>query len=128
MEPQEIETLLEQLDNQKSYPFPKIGQPVDAPKTQGVYIIRDSATKVVHVGRTHRGHSGLFQRLYQHLRGQSSFVQAHLDGIGSRLREGYTFQYLEVPDGRRRALLEHLATARHCPEHLGLGAQKPPTH
>jgi hypothetical protein len=85
------------------------------------------ARRVVHVGRTLRGHNGLKQRLVNHLRGQSSFVQAHLKGKASRLRDEYTFQYLEVPDDRKRALLECLAIASYCPEHLGLGASKTTT-
>ena len=54
----------------------------------------------------------------------SSFVIVHLRSDGKALREGYTFQYLEVPNERERALLEHFATAWHCPEHLGLGLRE----
>jgi excinuclease UvrABC nuclease subunit len=128
MEPQEIESLFEQLKKQKAYPFPQANEPLNVPSTQGVYVIRNSAGQVVHVGRTLRGRSGLNQRLKNHLRGQSSFVQSHLEGKASKLRDGYTYQYLEVPDDRKRALLECLAIASHCPEHLGVGALKPATH
>lgn len=123
MERHGIKTLFERLQKQKADPFPKAGERLVAPTTHGVYVIRDPARKVVHVGRTLRGRNGLLQRLYQHLRGQSSFVQVHLKGNGSQLRGGYTFQYLEVPDDRERALLECFATAWHCPEHLGVGAK-----
>jgi len=123
MEREEIETLFERLNEQKEYPFPKAGVPLVVSDKPGVYVIRDEARKVVHVGRTVRGRGGLKQRLNNHLRGQSSFVKdSHLNGDGSRLRGVYTFQVLSVDDSRQRALLECLAIARLCPEHLGLGA------
>jgi hypothetical protein len=45
-------------------------------------------------------------------------------GEGKKLRKGFTFQYLEVPNDRERALLEHRATAWHCPAHLGVGSRR----
>ncbi len=123
MERHGIKTLFERLQKQETCHFPKAGERLVAPPTHGVYVIRDPSRKVVHVGRTVRGRNGLLQRLYQHLRGQSSFVQVHLNGNCSQLRGGYTFQYLEVPDDRERALLECFATAWLCPEHLGVGAK-----
>jgi hypothetical protein len=128
MERQEIESLFEEFEKETIYPFPQAGEPLDVPSKQGVYVIRNPAGQVVHVGRTLRGRGGLSQRLNNHLRGQSSFVQTHLEGDASRLRDGYTYQYLEVPDDRKRALLECLAIASHCPQHLGVGALKPATH
>ena len=89
--------------------------------TQGVYIIRDIERRVSHVGRTLRGQSGLHQRLRNYLAGKSSFVKFHLKGHASKLREGFTYQCLEIKDARQRALVEHFATAALCPLHLGLG-------
>ena len=122
MERKRIEKLFARLQKQPTSRFPKVGVALVAPATHGVYVLRDRANKVVHVGRTVRGRNGISQRLYNHLRGQSSFVNAHLDGHGERLRTGYTFQFLEVADDRERALLEYFATAWFCPTHLGLGA------
>jgi hypothetical protein len=93
---------------------------LNAPYTRGVYLIRDPADRVVHVGRTPRGKNGLHQRLSDHLAGRSSFVYYHLGQDGSRLRNGYTFQFIEVEDARTRALLEAFATGWLCPDHLGL--------
>jgi hypothetical protein len=53
--------------------------------------------------------------------GRSSFTYYFLDGDGSRLREGYSYQYLEVADARHRALLEALAVGWLCPAYLGVG-------
>lgn len=118
--------LLQKLNSQPLIAFPERGQKLNAPEKHGVYVIRDPRQSVVHVGRTVRGKRGLFQRLNNHLQSQSSFVINFLDGDGSKLRGRYTFQYLVV-DGerqdRRRALLEHIATAWHCPKHLGLGRE-----
>jgi hypothetical protein len=72
------------------------------------------------VGRTQRAKYGLHQRLSNHLAGKSSFVYYHLNQNGSLLRSGYTFQYLEVEDARKRALLETFASAWLCPDHLAL--------
>ena len=51
----------------------------------------------------------------------SSFTRVYLKGKRSVLRHGFKFQYLELADDEMRALLEHFATAWHCPAHLGLG-------
>jgi hypothetical protein len=77
----------------------------------------------VQVGRTYRGQGGLQRRLSTHLGtgSSSSFTWYYLDRKGSTLRNGFTFQYLEVEDVRARALLEHFATAWHCPKYLRLG-------
>ena len=110
------------LEEQVWHRFPQARMPLEAPKTQGVYVIRNSSGMVVHVGRTVRGRSGLAQRLRNHLQGQSSFVQKSLAGKASLLRQGYTYQFLEVHHDRTRALLKFIATAWHCPQHLGLGS------
>lgn len=119
-----IRKLLSDLNRQRLYTFPEPRCSLDAPREHGVYIIRNSRGRVVHVGRTYRGKAGLLQCLRNHLAAQSSFVVAFLDGDGSRLRNGYTFQYLKVRDERERALLEYLATAWHCPKHLGVHASR----
>ena len=112
--------LFRQLCRQTAVPFPQPRQRLEAPCARGVYLIRDPGGRVVHVGRTPRAKNGLRQRLKDHLAGRSSFVHDHLAQDGSRLRSGYMFQYLEVEDARKRALLEAFATAWLCPDHLGL--------
>jgi hypothetical protein len=122
MERQEIEKLFRQLEERPRLRFPKLREALGAPKDRhGVYVIRNPTGDVEHVGRTLRGKERLFQRLKNHLQAQSSFVKKHLSGDGSVLRDGYTYQYLEVDDDRKRALLECYATAWHCPVYLGLG-------
>ena len=118
-----IAKLLTELACKPLLRFPPAGVPLRASQNQGVYVIRNPRKVVVHVGRTVRGKSGLQQRLRNHLAAQSSFVQASLSSEGARLRDGYTYQCLEVPNDRARALLEHIATAWHCPKHLGVGAK-----
>jgi hypothetical protein len=122
-ERQQISRLLELLHQQPILRFPQAGERIDAPTAQGVYVIRSKRGKVVHVGRTVRGQAGLRQRLRNHLSAQSSFVQSWLGGNGAALRDGFTYQYIEVPSDRLRALLENIATAWHCPVHLGVGAR-----
>jgi hypothetical protein len=86
-----------------------------------VYIIRKEET-VLHVGRTLRGRDGIHQRLKNHLHGSSSFTNEYLKGNGAILREdACTYQYLELEDPRKRALLEALAVGTLCPKHIGLG-------
>jgi hypothetical protein len=59
-----------------------------------------------------------------HLQGSSSFTNDYLKGKGAPLREeGYTYQYLELEDPRKRALLEAYAIGTLCPKHIGLGKQ-----
>ncbi len=126
MERAQIEKLFTELEERPRLQFPKVGEALGAPQNRhGVYVIRNLAGDVEHVGRTLRGKKGLFQRLKNHLQGQSSFVKEHLSGNGSALRDGYTYQYIEVDDDRKHALLECYATAWHCPAHLGLGLSSP---
>ncbi len=119
-----IEKLFQRLNDQPKIPFPKRGQNLEAPYEQGVYVIRGPTKKVLHVGRSQRARWGLWQRLNSHLQGYSSFVFEYLDDHPGRLRNGYTFQCLVVKDPKMRALLEHFATAWHCPAHLGLGESR----
>jgi len=120
-EPKKIQKLLQELINSESHSFPPKFKPLDAPTEHGVYIIYNSQDEVVHVGRSVRGKNGLHQRLKNHLQGASSFANKYLDGDGSKLRNGYKFKYLVIPDPRKRALVEALATGTLCPLHLGLG-------
>lgn len=116
-----VAKLFAQLEAAEVREFPLAKGHVEAPRTHGVYIIRDARRRVSHVGRTLRGSGGLHRRLRNHLAGKSSFVKIHLKGHASKLREGFTYQYLEIKDERQRALVEHFATAVLCPLHLGLG-------
>jgi hypothetical protein len=123
-EHQVIKDLFENLCSQPMRAFPQPRQPLDAPAKHGVYIIRQEET-VLHVGRTVRGQDGLHQRLNNHLHGSSSFTRKHLNGKGATLREsGFTYQFLELEDARRRALLEAFAVGVLCPKHLGLGDEE----
>ncbi|MCK4403819.1 MAG: hypothetical protein KAW02_01890 [candidate division Zixibacteria bacterium] len=79
--------------------------------------------RVVHVGRTRKAKDGIHQRLKNHLYGRSSFADHCLSGKGSKLRRGYKYRYLEVENGRERALLESYAIGHLCPLHLGLGEE-----
>lgn len=120
-EPREIHDLFRELLRRPEILFPTAGRKVTVPITQGVYIIRDPSGVVAHVGRSVRGKRGLYQRLCNHLAGKSSFSRKHLKGDCSKLRSGYTFQFLEIEDARKRALVEYLAAGSLCPAHLGLG-------
>jgi hypothetical protein len=75
----------------------------------------------MHVGSSVRGKSSIKQRLGNHLAGKSSFARCCLQGNPRALRNGYTYQYIVVPNDRTRSLLEHAAVARLCPAHLGAG-------
>ncbi|MBU1993028.1 GIY-YIG nuclease family protein [Patescibacteria group bacterium] len=118
-----IENLLKRLVKSQFREFPKRGyaESIGVPIEQGVYIIYDYESAVVHVGRTQRGNKGLRQRLNNHLLGQSSFVKRYLKGKGNKLRGSYRFKYLVISDSRERALVEALAIGKLCPSHLGLG-------
>jgi hypothetical protein len=120
-ENQEVKRLLVKLCKQPKRSFPKPRQTLDAPAKPGVYIIRKKDA-VLHVGRTLRGNGGIHQRLKNHLYGSSSFTKKYMKGKGKTLREdGYTYQYLELKDPRKRSLLEAYAVGTLCPKHIGLG-------
>jgi excinuclease UvrABC nuclease subunit len=118
-----IESLLRKLDSRPQRAFPAPRGKLEAPSTHGVYLIRSAAGEVLHVGRTVSGRNGLFQRLRNHLSGKSSFVRSYLNGDASALRNGLSFQFIEVESDRERALLKHRAVAWYCPAHLGLGRE-----
>ncbi len=116
-----IKILFDKLCRQLKRTFPRFRQPLDAPLKQGVYVIRKKET-VLHVGRTLGGRNGIHQRLKNHLHGSSSFTKNYLHGNGATLRrKGYTYQYLELEDSRKRAFLEHYAIGTLCPRYLGTG-------
>lgn len=120
-ESQEIEELFKKLCAQPKRLFPQKRHPLDVPSEHGVYIIRKEDA-VLHIGRTLRGKDGLHQRLENHLHESSSFAVKYLKGKGATLRDGrHTYQFLELEDSRKRALLEAYAIGTLCPEHLGLG-------
>jgi hypothetical protein len=100
-----------------------MGVDLPVPAEHGVYVIRDGR-KVVHVGRTIRGRSGLRGRLRSHLWGKSSFVRTYYRRRRKLLRDNHTFQFLEIDDKRARALLECYAIAVLGPDHLGLGERR----
>jgi len=54
MEHQVIQSLFEQLTTSQSYSFPLKGKSINAPKSRGIYIIKDANDNVVHVGNTPR--------------------------------------------------------------------------
>jgi len=119
-EKQKIEKLFTSLCQQPILQFPQEHKKLQATTKPGVYVIRKKNI-VRHVGRTHRGKKGLFQRLNNHLHGSSSFTNEYLKGNGAILRKGYTYQFLVVKNARLRALLEAYAIGTLCPKHIGLG-------
>src|SRR5262245_34038416 len=125
-ETDQILALLEQLLSTESRKFSTVKQ-LEAPSDQGVYIIYDSAGRILHVGQTTRGRRGLKQRLTNHLHGESSFVRAYFKGDGEQLMMGHcTFRCLPVADPRRRCLLEAVSIGLLCPLHIGLHQPKKP--
>jgi hypothetical protein len=118
-----LKRLLVKLRAQPLLPFPQSGARLDTPSKQGVYVIRDRNRRVLHVGRTSRAKNGLRQRLANHIHSKSSFSIDYLRRDGSRLRRGYTYQYLVVSNPRTRVLVEYAATVWFCPAHLGDGSK-----
>jgi len=119
---QQVEELYTELCCQPRFQFPQEGERLEAPSAPGVYIIRKDDI-VLHVGRTLRGKNGLYQRLMNHVHGQSSFTEKYLKGNEAALRNGCTYQLLVLEDSRLRALVEALAIGMLCPKHIGLGEQ-----
>ena len=122
-ERQKVEELFNTLCKQPMLQFPQNHKKLEVTSKQGVYIIRKGDI-VLHVGRTLRGKKGLYQRLEDHLHGNSSFTKEYLKGNGAALRKGHTHQYLVVEDARLRALLEAYAIGTLCPKHIGLGGNR----
>jgi excinuclease UvrABC nuclease subunit len=120
-ERQTIKSLYVLLLKQARPRFPADGSKIDAPEQRGVYLIYDRHDVVFHVGSTPKGQRGIAKRLRDHLNAASSFTNKELNGDGSLLRDGFTFQYLVVEDARHRALLEAYAIGALCPKHIGHG-------
>jgi hypothetical protein len=117
----EIDELFNNLIKCTLYPFRNIDKKA-IPTNKGVYVIRNKANEALHVGRTPRAKTGLKSRIENHLNGRSSFVRIYYKGNPSKLKEEEChFQYLEIDDARKRALLESYAVGKLCPKHLGLG-------
>lgn len=74
-ERENIRRLLKKLNAQRRRLFPAPREHLNAPKSQGVYVIFNTRGRAVHVGRSVRGRAGLFQRLGNHLSGISSFAR-----------------------------------------------------
>jgi hypothetical protein len=97
---------------------------------RGVYVIYSPRGKVLHVGGTPRGQRGIFQRLSNHLHGQSSFTHKSqfLKKHGGRnlkdrytyVREQCSYRCLAIENERLRVLLEAYAIGHLCPDHIGL--------
>lgn len=122
---QKVKDRYKELKDKPKEPFPQLGEKLDVTTKQGVYIIW-KGDKPLHVGRTTGGKDGLWQRLKNHLNGQSSFVEKCLLGDRYILRNGsYSYQCHIVKDAKLRAFLEAYATGILCPAHIGLGKEQP---
>jgi hypothetical protein len=110
--------------------FPQSGARFTETNKRGVYVIYGPRGKVLHVGGTPRGKRGIFQRLFNHLHGQSSFTnksQFLKKHGGSRLKDRYTYvrehctyRCLPIQNERLRVVLEAYAIGHLCPDHIGL--------
>jgi hypothetical protein len=119
-EREKLSKLFDELINAPKQNFPRSRERLKAPPDKGVYVIYNPEGKPAHVGSTPRGKGGIHQRLRDHLAGRSSFTVKYLDRHPEKLREGYEFCCIIVPDGRLRALLEAYAIGQFCPAHIGL--------
>lgn len=124
MESEHVKNLFEQLEKAALQKFPESRKTLEAPTVQGVYIIRDPENTIVQVGRTYGAENGIYRRLQDHLYGRSSFAENFFGGKGHILRAGFTFQCITIENDRQRALLEHFATAYHCPKYLGVNSRQ----
>jgi hypothetical protein len=110
--------------------FPGSRQRFKETDKRGVYVIYSPRGKVLHVCGTPRGQRGIWQRLGNHLHGQSSFTNKsnYLWRYGGRtlkdrctyVREHCSYRYLAIEDERLRVLLEAYAIGHLCPDHVGL--------
>jgi hypothetical protein len=115
-----IIALFHELISSVLYNFPTLGRLQEGVTSDhGVYVIYGADGQILHVGKSSRGKRGLFQRLKNHLDGQSSFVTLYFNRDKTRVRI-CGFRYLAVEDPRQRALLEAYAIGCLCPAHIGL--------
>lgn len=70
------------------------------------------------------GKRGLYQRLTNHLHGASSFTIKYLNRKPAKLRNSFTYQFIEIDQPRLRALLQAYAIGVLCPAHIGEGVVK----
>jgi hypothetical protein len=122
-EPQEIMNLHKKLIASKKFLFPEKGK-VNVSSKHGVYIIYNTKSEVVHVGRTQSGIGGLNQRLYNHISKAGVFYSKYLKPRGIEMRGKYFFRYIEVSSPRTRGLLEVLTAGLLCPAHFGTGEKR----
>jgi hypothetical protein len=114
-----VNQLFQKLCERPQDKFPAAGLP-QVTTGKAVYIIRSSRGLVLHVGETPRGVNGLRYRLKNHLRGQSSFVRKYFNGHGAGLRQGCTYQYLEIRNNRTRSLVNIWLLVCFAPRILAL--------
>lgn len=103
--------------------FPEKGK-VNVSSKHGVYIIYCPNDFVLHVGMTPYGKSGLNQRLYNHISKTGVFYREYLRPKDMCLRGTGKFQYIEIDDPRKRALVEALTAGLLCPAHFGTGVRR----
>jgi len=120
-EQQTLKRLFAEITHAPLQTFPNRRERLNAPKRRGVYVIYTPRGNVAHVGMTPRAQEGIYQRLRDHMSGNSSFTIQHLKRKGSKLRGRYTYRCIVVKNRRHRALLEAYATGLLCPAHIGLG-------
>jgi hypothetical protein len=114
--------LFERLVAAPRHYFPAPGGKLDAPKDSGVYFLyRRKDDLILHVGRTTGARNGLFQRLSNHLRDQSSFAREWAIPNHLKIRTECGYRFLIVQNARMRTLLEAYDIGRLCPAHLGTG-------
>lgn len=120
----EIKGLFKELKAAPKFMFPArgIGQ---VPSPQGVYFITDPGGTVLDVGKTDGGKEGLVQRIKNQIEGKSSFSRLYLKPKNIILKNWAYYQFLPVPADRTRALLEHYAIGRLCPDHIGFRKSTP---
>jgi hypothetical protein len=122
-EPKLIIKLYEDLINFDFHIFPIKGK-INICDKHGVYIILSPKDEILHVGSTKTAKGGINQRLLNHVRNQSTFSKGFMKLNSINLRNGYKFKYIEVENGRIRALLEALTAGMLCPLHFGTGEKK----
>jgi hypothetical protein len=125
-----VQTKFAELIHSRLDKFPASRQRLNVTDKRGVYVIYGPRGEVLHVGGTPRGQRGIFQRLSNHLHGQSSFTNKSqfLKKHGGRtLKDRYTYvrehckyRCLAINNERLRVLVEAYAIGHLCPDHIGL--------